>query len=72
MAPSWFWAGHPGGVTMVLVRAVMPVRGVVYVQTANRFGWRARNPSPAGPMWHRAGYERLNATSGRLLTQRRG
>ena len=55
-------------VTMVLVRAVMPVRGVVHVQTANRFGWRARNPSPTGPMRHRAGYERLTAASGRLLT----
>jgi len=37
-------------VTMVPVRAVMPVRGVVHVQTANPLGWRARNPSPAGPM----------------------
>ena len=54
--------------TMVLVRAMMPVRGVVHVQTANRFGWRARNPSPTGPMRHRAGYERLTVTSGRLLT----
>jgi len=50
------------------VRAMMPVRGVVHVQTANRFGWRARNPSPTGPMRHRAGYERLTVTSGRLLT----
>jgi hypothetical protein len=33
-------------VTMVLVRAVTPVRGVVHGQTANRFGWRGRNPSP--------------------------
>ena len=32
--------------TMVLVRAVMPVRGVVHVQTANPLGWRACNPSP--------------------------
>ena len=52
----------------MLVRAVMPVRGVVHVQTANRFGWRARNPGPTGPMRHRAGYERLNVTPGRLLT----
>jgi len=35
------------------------VHGVVRVQTANPLGWRA---------WHRAGYERLNAASGRLLT----
>jgi len=53
---------------MVPVRAVVPVRGVVHVQTANPLGWRARNPSPAGPMWHRAGYERLTVASGRLLT----
>ena len=59
----WHHRGSPHAIqtdTMVLVRAVMPVRGVVHVQTANRFGWRARNPSPTGPMWHRAGYERLN------------
>ena len=53
---------------MVPVRAVVPVHGVVHVQTANPLGWRARNPSPTGPMSHRAGYERLNVASGRLLT----
>jgi hypothetical protein len=26
--------------TMVLVRAVMPVRGVVHGQTASSFGWK--------------------------------
>ena len=48
----WHHRGSPHAIqtdTMVLVRAVMPVRGVVHVQTANRFGWRARNPEPNRP-----------------------
>ena len=66
----WHRRGSPHAIqadTMVLVRAMMPVRGVVHVQTANRFGWRARNPSPTGPMRHRAGYERLTVTWVRLF-----
>jgi len=45
----WHHRGSPHAIqtdTMVLVRAVMPVRGVVHVQTANPLGWRACNPSP--------------------------
>jgi hypothetical protein len=30
--------------TMVLVRAVMPVRGVVHGQTASSFGWKGLKP----------------------------
>ncbi|HYX58462.1 MAG TPA: hypothetical protein VE888_05575 [Streptosporangiaceae bacterium] len=32
--------------TMVFVRAVMPVRGVVHGQTASSFGWKGLKPEP--------------------------
>ena len=32
--------------TMVLVRAVMAVRGVVHGQTASPFGWNGPKPEP--------------------------
>jgi hypothetical protein len=31
---------------MVLVSAVMPVRGVVHGQTASPFGWKGLKPEP--------------------------
>ena len=43
----WHRRGSPHAIhadTMVLVRAMMPVRGVVHGQTANPFGCRGRNP----------------------------
>jgi hypothetical protein len=45
-----------GVVTMVLVRGVVPVRGVVHGQTASPFGWKGLKPEP----------NRDDATSSRL------
>jgi hypothetical protein len=45
VALSWFAARYPAG-TMVLVRAVMAVRGVVHGQTASPFGWNGPKPEP--------------------------
>ena len=55
----WHCRGSPHAIradTMVLVRAVMAMCGVVHQQTASPFGWKGLKPEP----------NRDDATSSRL------
>jgi hypothetical protein len=48
---------------------VMPMRGAVHGQIVISFGRKGSQPDRTATMSHRGGYNRINVTSWRLLTQ---